>query len=169
MCAVAGEVADGVRLHPVCTAKFIDEQVLPNLARGAARSKRDVDDVEVCMKPLIGTAPDEERLEQVVNTVRARVSFYLSTPSYRRTFQLHDWGDIAEQASQLSRAKQWDDLPALVTDEMLHTVATIGTYDEIAGKLNDRYSDRVDRIEFSTPVANEDDAAALKEILSQIR
>lgn len=169
MCAVAGEVADGVRLHPVCTAKFIDEQVLPNLASGAARSKRDVDDVEVCMKPLIGTAPDEERLEQVVNTVRARVSFYLSTPSYRRTFQLHDWGDIAEQASQLSRAKQWDDLPALVTDEMLHTVATIGTYDEIAGKLNDRYSDRVDRIEFSTPVANEDDAAALKEILSQIR
>lgn len=169
MCAVAGEVADGVRLHPVCTAKFIDEQVLPNLARGAARSKRDVDDVEVCMKPLIGTAPDEERLEQVVNTVRARVSFYLSTPSYRRTFQLHDWGDIAEQASQLSRAKQWDDLPALVTDEMLHTVATIGTYDEIAEKLNDRYSDRVDRIEFSTPVANEDDAAALKEILSQIR
>ena len=169
MCAVAGEVADGVRLHPVCTAKFIDEQVLPNLARGAARSKRDVDDVEVCMKPLIGTAPDEERLEQVANTVRARVSFYLSTPSYRRTFQLHDWGDIAEQASQLSRAKRWDDLPALVTDEMLHTVATIGTYDEIAGKLNDRYSDRVDRIEFSTPVANEDDAAALKEILSQIR
>jgi hypothetical protein len=52
---------------------------------------------------------------------------------------------------------------------MLHTVATIGTYGEIAGKLNDRYSDRVDRIEFSTPVATEADAAALKEILSQIR
>jgi probable F420-dependent oxidoreductase len=169
MCAVAGEVADGVRLHPVCTAKFIDEQVLPNLARGAARSNRDVDDVEICMKPLIGTAPDEERLEQVVNTVRARVSFYLSTPSYRRTFQLHDWGDVAEQASQLSREQRWDDLPALVTDEMLHAVATIGTYDEIAGKLNDRYSDRVDRIEFSTPVATEEDAAALQEILSQIR
>ena len=27
MCAVAGEVADGVRLHPVCTPRFIDEAV----------------------------------------------------------------------------------------------------------------------------------------------
>jgi probable F420-dependent oxidoreductase len=169
MCAVAGEVADGVRLHPVCTAKFIDEQVLPNLARGAARSNRDVDQVEVCMKPLIGTAPTEERLEQVIKTVRERVSFYLSTPSYRRTFELHDWGDIARQASELSRAQRWDELSALVTDEMLHTVATIGTYDEIADKINDRYSNRVDRIEFSTPVNNEDDAETLKEILAQIR
>ena len=169
MCAVAGEVADGVRLHPVCTPKFIDEEVLPNLARGAARTRRDVNDVEICMKPLIGTAPDDERLERVTETVRARVSFYLSTPSYRRTFELHDWGDIAVHASELSRAKRWDELPALVSDEMLHTVATIGTYDEIAAKLSDRYSDRVDRIEFSIPVANDDDAATLGDILADIR
>jgi len=168
MCAVAGEVADGVRLHPVCTAKYIDEQVVPNLARGASRADRNVDDVEICMKPLIGTAPTEEQLEPIINTVRARVSFYLSTPSYRRTFQLHGWGDIAIQASELSRAQRWDELPALVNDEMLHTVATIGTHDEIADKLNVRYSGRVDRIEFSTPVTNENEATALKEILAQI-
>ena len=168
MCAVAGEVADGVRLHPVCTSKFIDEQVLPNLARGAARSDRDVDEVEVCMKPLIGTAPTAERLEQVVKTVRERVSFYLSTPSYRRTFELHGWGDVARQASELSRARRWDDLPRLVSDEMLHTVATIGTYDEIADKLNERYVGRVDRIEFSTPVNSQDDAETLRQILTQI-
>ena len=34
--------------------------------------------------------------------VRARVGFYLSTPSYRRTFELHGWGDIAEQAANLT-------------------------------------------------------------------
>jgi len=169
MCAVAGELADGVRLHPVCTAKFIDEQVLPNLTRGAARTNRDVDTVEICMKPLVGTAPDEAQLERVVNTVRARVAFYLSTPSYRRTFQLHNWGDIAEHASELSRAQRWDDLPGLVSDEMLHTVATVGTYNEIADKLNARYAGRVDRIEFSTPVTNEQDAETLKSILTQIR
>jgi alkanesulfonate monooxygenase SsuD/methylene tetrahydromethanopterin reductase-like flavin-dependent oxidoreductase (luciferase family) len=120
------------------------------------------------MKPLIGTAPTEERLEQVIKTVRERVSFYLSTPSYRRTFDLHDWGDIARQASELSRAQRWDELSSLVSDEMLHTVATIGTYDEIAGKINDRYSQRVDRIEFSTPVTTEEDAETLREILTQI-
>ena len=168
MCAVAGEVADGVRLHPVCTAKFIDEEVLPNLLRGAARTKRSIDEVEVCMKPLIGTAPTPERLDRVIDTVRARVSFYLSTPSYRRTFELHGWGDIAVRASELSRAQKWSELPGLVDDEMLHTVATIATYDDIAARLNERYGGRVDRIEFSTPVTNEEDAEALRTILSDI-
>jgi alkanesulfonate monooxygenase SsuD/methylene tetrahydromethanopterin reductase-like flavin-dependent oxidoreductase (luciferase family) len=168
MCALAGEVADGIRLHPTCTAKFIDEHVLPNLARGAARADRDADNVEVCMKPLIGTAPDEEQLERVIKTVRARVSFYLSTPSYRRTFETHGWLDIAHAASELSRLQRWGDLPDLVSDEMLHTFATIGTYSEIADKLNERYANRVDRIEFSTPVATEEDADTLKGILSQI-
>ncbi len=169
MCAVAGEVADGIRLHPVCTPKFIDEQVMPNLARGAARSGRDVGKVDICMKPLIGSASTQEQLDKVIRSVRARVGFYLSTPSYRRTFELHDWGDIAEHASTLSRANEWEELPDLVSDEMLHTVATIGTFDEIASKINDRYADRVDRIEFSIPVNNPDDADQLREILGALR
>ncbi len=168
MCALAGELADGVRLHPVCTPKFIDEKVLPALARGAARADRDVDDVEVCLKPLIGTAPDAQTLESVTETVRERVSFYLSTPSYRRTFELHGWGDIAREASELSRAKRWEDMPSLVSDEMLHTVATIGTHAEIAGMLNQRFAGRVDRIEFSTPVTSAADADRLQKILSQL-
>ena len=168
MCAVAGEVADGVRLHPVCTARFIDEEVVPSLTRGAARVDRDVDQVEICMKPLVGTAPDPAALERVTATVRERVAFYLSTPSYRRAFEIHGWADIASAASVLAREGRWDELPALVDDEMLHTVATIGTHDEIAAKLNERYSDRVDRIEFSTPVNDEHDAAVLKGILEQL-
>jgi probable F420-dependent oxidoreductase len=169
MCALAGEVADGIRLHPVVTAKFIDEQVVPHLARGAARTGRDPAEIEICMKPLIGTAANEANLERVIDIVRARVAFYLSTPSYRRAFDIHDWGDIARQASTLSREKRWDELPSLVTDEMLHTVATIGTFDDIAEKLNERYTNRVDRIEFSTPVTSPEDAAALREILSRLR
>ena len=169
MVAVAGEVADGVRLHPVCTPRFIDEEVHPHLARGAARTGRDVTAVEVCMKPLVGTAADEARLEVVKRTVRARVAFYLSTPAYRRTFELHGWGHIAEQAAALSKQQRWDDLPGLVHDEMLHTVATLATHDDIAGALAERYADRVDRVEFSLPVENERDAEALRAILQDLQ
>ncbi len=168
MVAMAGEVADGVRLHPVCTPAFIDAEVHPHIARGAARSGRDVAEVEVCMKPLIGTAPDEARLESVARTVRARVAFYLSTPSYRRTFELHGWGDIAEQAAALSKQQRWEELPGLVHDEMLHTVATVATHDQIATALNDRYSARVDRIEFSIPVRTAEDADAWRGILTDL-
>lgn len=169
MCAVAGEIADGVRLHPVVTTKFIDEEVLPAVARGAARTNRKVEDIEICLKPLIGTAPDAATLERVVRTVRARVAFYLSTPSYRPAFAVHGWTEIAEQASVLSRAQRWEELPNLVTDEMLHTVATIGTYDEIADKLNERFATRLDRIEFSVPVNSPADAEAFRAILAALR
>ena len=169
LCAVAGEVADGVRLHPVCTPKFVDEQVAPAVAKGAARAGRDVRSVEVCMKPLVGTASDASRLGAVAETVRARVAFYLSTPTYRRTFALHGWLDIAEQASELSRAQRWDELPRLVSDEMLHTVATIATHDEIAGALIAKYGARVDRIEFSMPVNGAADKEKLREILRRLR
>jgi probable F420-dependent oxidoreductase len=169
MCAVAGEVADGVRLHPVCTPKFIDEAVLPAVAHGAHRAGRPIGAVELCMKPLIGTAPDRGTLTRVSETVRARVAFYLSTPSYRRAFEIHDWGDIAVQASELARQRRWEELPGLVDDEMLHTVATVGTYDEIATKLRDRYRGRVDRIEFSIPVRSQDDAETLRSILDDVR
>ncbi len=168
MVAMAGEVADGVRLHPVCTPRFIDEEVHPNIARGAARTGRDVGQVEVCMKPLVGTAPAEEALAKVTQTVRERVAFYLSTPSYRRTFELHGWGDVAEQASRLSKQQEWEALPELVHDEMLHTVATLGTHDTIAAKLNDRYGSRVDRIEFSMPVTNPDEADTYRQILADL-
>ncbi|MEM8925372.1 MAG: TIGR03617 family F420-dependent LLM class oxidoreductase [Actinomycetota bacterium] len=169
MCAVAAEVADGLRLHPVCTPRFIDEQVVPAMVKGAARSGRDLDEVELCMKPLVGTAPDAEALARVAETVRARVAFYLSTPSYRRTFELHGWGDVARQASELVRNDRWDELPGMVDDEMLHTVATIGTHAEIAAKLNERYAGRVHRIEFSIPVNTPDDAEAFRAILQELR
>ncbi|MDH3295488.1 MAG: TIGR03617 family F420-dependent LLM class oxidoreductase [Acidimicrobiia bacterium] len=169
MCAVAGEVADGVRLHPVCTTDFIDQAVYPALAIGAARAGRSVDDVAVCMKPLVGTAVDPEALVGVTATVRERVAFYLSTPTYRRAFALHGWLDVARRASELARAQRWAELPSLVDDDMLHTVATIGTYDEIAGKLVGRYAGRVDRIEFSIPVTGPEDADRLQALLDDIR
>lgn len=168
MVAMAGEVADGVRLHPVCTPRFIDEEVHPNIARGAARTERSTDAVEVCMKPLIGTAPDQAALTKVTETVRARVAFYLSTPAYRRTFELHGWGDIAEQASVLSKQQSWDQLPELVHDEMLHTVATIGTHETIGGQLRERYANRVDRIEFSIPIHTPADSETFQTILTDL-
>lgn len=169
MCAVAGEVADGVRLHPICTERFIDESVKPALARGASRAGRDVAEVEVCMKPLVGTAPDEASLAAVERTVRARVAFYVSTPAYRRVLDLHGWGDLAERAARLSKEQRWEQLVRLVPDEVFHTIATIGTHDTIAEQLVQRYGERVDRIEFSIPVTGSEDAERLSELLPALR
>jgi probable F420-dependent oxidoreductase len=169
MCAVAGEVADGVRLHPICTTRFIDESVRPAVERGAVTVGRNPSEIEYCMKPLVATAPDEASLARVAETVRARVAFYLSTPAYRRVFDLHEWSEQAEQAAALSKAHRWDELSALVDDEMLRTVATVGTHATIADQLRERYGTRVDRIEFSIPVVAAGDGDTLRDLLAAIR
>ena len=169
MCAVAGEVADGVRLHPVCSPTYITKVMAPALDSGANRARRDPAEVDWCMKPLVATAPTDETLSKVVETVRARVAFYLSTPAYRPAFDVHEWTDLAEQATVLSREQRWEELPQLVDDQMLNTIATVGTYDEIGERLVARYGELIDRIEFSIPVTNSDEGTQLTSILRTLR
>ena len=168
MCAVVGEVADGIRLHPVCSPKYIEDIMVPAVERGATRTQRDPDVVDWCMKPLVATAPDQGRLEVVAESVRARVGFYLATPAYKAAFDVHGWGDRVDQAAALSREQRWEEIPPLVDDEMLHTIATVGTYDEIATLLNKRFGHLIDRVEFSIPVNDPDDASLLSFMVKEL-
>ena len=111
MCGVAGEVADGLRPHPVCTPKYIREVMLPQVRVGAARGKRDLKGFRVCMKILIATAPDKAALAEKIRDVRARVAFYASTPAYFPAFQAHGLDDLANELKVLSKAQRWEEMP----------------------------------------------------------
>lgn len=152
MCQVAGEVADGLRPHPVCTPHYIRQVMLPAVRRGAAKAGRRLDDFAIAMKPLVATAPDQASLASRVRDVRARVSFYASTPAYLACFEAHGLGDLARELQILSRAQRWEEMPARITDDVLNLYATIGTYDEIVDKLVARYGSLVTNIEFSIQV-----------------
>ena len=161
MCAVAGEVGDGIRPHPVCTPSYIAEVMLPAVRAGAVRAGRSLERFSVNMKPLIATAPDEVRLAPKVRDARARIAFYASTPGYRAAFEHLGLGDLADRASALSKAKRWEELPPLIDDEILHAFVTIGTYDDIAARLHERYGAVVTHCEFSVAVGDEADREAL--------
>jgi probable F420-dependent oxidoreductase len=161
LCTVAGEVADGVRPHPVCTPSYIRSVMLPAVRRGAQKSGRSLDGFRVAMKPLVASARTPEALVPKVRDARARIAFYASTPGYARAFEHHGLGDLATEAQQLSRAQRWEELPALIDDAVLHEFVTVGTYDEIGGKLLRRYGDVVTDIEFSIAVAGDQDRDTL--------
>ncbi len=169
MCEVAGEVADGVRPHPVCTARYIEEVMWPAVRRGAARSGRALDDFALSIKPLIATAPDAESLAARVRDVRARVAFYASTPAYRAAFAAHGLGELADEMKGLSKSQRWEEMPALIDDEVLGLYACVGTWDEIADVLATRYRGLVTNVEFSIPVASEADAGRLRGMLAALR
>ena len=169
MCRVAGEVADGVRAHPVCTPKYIAEVMLPAVADGAARQNRDPHQVSMCMKPLVATAADGVTLEKRIETVRARIAFYASTPGYRAAFEVHGLGDLADRLSQYSRAQRWNEMEALIDDEVLNTYAVVGTYDEIGELLKARFGELVTHLEFGIPVDTDTDKEKLTSLLTELR
>jgi probable F420-dependent oxidoreductase len=169
MARVAGRVADGLRPHPICTRRYLDEVIGPAIRAGAADTGRDADRVEVCASPLIVTAADEAALAARVSDVRARIAFYASTRTYRPVFDLHGWDDVAERLSVLSREQRWEEMERHVTDEMVDTVAVVGMYDEIAERVWRRYEGACAKVEFSIPVRTPDDEARLGSMVAEVQ
>jgi probable F420-dependent oxidoreductase len=169
MCRVAGEVADGLRPHPVCTPRYIREVMLPAATEGAERAGRDPKALAIAMKPLVCTAPDAATLARRLPDVRARVAFYCSTPAYRATFELHGLGALADELAVLSKAQRWEEMPGRISDEVLHTYATVGTYDEIGRRLVDRYGGLVTDIEFSIACTTPEERTHMRRLLAELR
>jgi len=169
MCRVAGEVADGIRPHPVCTPSYIEEVMLPAVRAGARRGGRSLEHFQVAMKPLVAAAPDARELELKVRDARARIAFYASTPSYVAAFEHLGLGDLAREAQQLSRAQRWEELPPLIDDATLERFVVIGTYDVVAQRLVERYGRVVTHAEFSIPVRNDWERETLARMVREVR
>ncbi|MGR8947268.1 MAG: TIGR03617 family F420-dependent LLM class oxidoreductase [Gammaproteobacteria bacterium] len=169
MSEVAGEVADGLRPHPVCTAEYIEQIMLPAVERGKRKYQRENSPFSISIKPLIATAADEETLAAKIRDIRARVAFYASTPAYRAAFDMHGLGDLADELKHLSKAQRWAEMPQFISDDILNRYATVGMYNEIAQKLKARYGKLVTNVEFSIPVNNDADASTLKSMLNILR
>jgi probable F420-dependent oxidoreductase len=169
MCQIAGEVADGIRAHPVCTPHYIAEVMRPAAQKGAAKAGRDFNGFEVAAMPLIATAPDRAGLETRVRDVRARIAFYASTPTYLVAFESQGYGEVARSLQGYSRAQRWEEMPGFIDDEMLDRYAVIGTHDEIAGKLRERFAAVATHLEFAIPVAGDADKTTLRNLLATLR
>jgi probable F420-dependent oxidoreductase len=169
MCQVAGEVADGIRAHPVATPRYIAETMLPAARSGAAKAGRDLRNFTMCAMPLVAAAADPATLAERVRNVRARVAFYASTPAYLAAFDSEGYGEIAQRLQGYARAQRWEEMPGLVSDAMLDTYAVIGTYAEIAGKLRARYATVATALEFAIPLTGAGDEATLRGLLGSLR
>lgn len=169
MCQVAGEVADGIRPHPVCTPSYIEQVMLPAVREGARKAGRSLENFSVSMKPLVAAAPNEEQLQPKIRDARARIAFYASTPAYLAAFEHLGLQDLVAEAKLLSRVQDWEALPKLISDDVLHQFAVIGTYDTVGKKLVERFGKVVTNSEFSIPVRNESERDTLAQMVKDIK
>jgi len=175
MCRLAGEVADGVLLHPFHTGLYVRETVAPaveagRVEGGRADADRTGDGFTVHACPIVCTGSTDEELERAEAGVRQLVAFYGSTPAYRVTLDAHGWGDLQPELRELTKSGRWAELPSLLTDEVVDALVVRGAPSEIAGALAARYAGTVDRVGLSMPYQTESDTlAAIVEGFRQLR
>lgn len=146
MTGVAGEVADGLLVHPFSTARYLREVTLPALAKGLQRADARDRPFEVTAPSFVVTGDTEEEYAAADRAARERIAFYASTPAYRGVLEIHGWGPVQEELNALSKAGRWKDMGDLIDDDMLDAFAVSGAPAEIGGKLAERYGDVCDRV-----------------------
>lgn len=143
---VAGEVADGVHVHPMHSVHYIENRLLPQVAEGAEAAGRDMSDIDL-MVPVFAIPGDtpEERAP-LLHRAKTQVAFYGTTPNY--AFQFTDLGyeGVTESLGKLMKAGDMQGMADTITDDMLDHFALVSTWDEMPGRLLERYGNRAARV-----------------------
>lgn len=158
MTEVAGEVADGLLVHPFSTERYIREVTLPALERGLAKSGREPQDVPISFSGLVATGENDEELEDATSKVRGQIAFYGSTPAYRGVLELHGWGDLQSELNALSKTGQWEQMGELIDDEVLNTFSVVAVPSEVGAVVRERLNDVISRFSIYAPYALSDTA-----------
>jgi probable F420-dependent oxidoreductase len=146
MTTVAGEVGDGLLVHPFTTERYLREATLPVFGAGLARSNRERSHVEVALPVMVVTGASEEDFASAARAVKRQIGFYASTPAYRPVLDAHGWGDLQPELNTLSKQGDWRGMTAMVDDDMLGTFAVVAEPGAVAETIAGRYGDVVDRI-----------------------
>jgi probable F420-dependent oxidoreductase len=147
---LAGELCEGFHVHPFHSPEYLRRTVKPAIAEGAREANRPAGGVELATSVFV--VPGGADAEGQREAVRAQISFYASTPTYRTVLEAHGWEPVGERLGVLAREKKWREMPALVTDEMLGAFVVQAAPEELGPALEERYSGLVDRVSLYLPL-----------------
>ncbi|MEU0496109.1 TIGR03617 family F420-dependent LLM class oxidoreductase [Mycobacterium sp. NPDC006124] len=139
MTRATAEVADGLLVMPFGSKRFLHEVTMPAVREGLAAAGRGADDLAVVPEIIVSVGEDHA-------STRMLLAFYGSTPAYRPVLDAHGWGDLQPELNAMSKQGRWQEMPTLIDDEVLHTIAACGTPAEVAAHVRDRVDGISDRI-----------------------
>jgi len=143
---LAGELCDGFHVHPFHSPEYVRRVVRPGIAAGAAEAGRSPEEVRLATSVFVITGESREELEAQREAMRAQAAFYASTPTYRTVLEVHGWQGVGERLSELARRKRWEEMPGLISDEMLSAFAVEAPPEELGEALRERYGGLMERI-----------------------
>ena len=132
MARMAGDVADGLLGHIICSTRWIDEVLVPSFETGLARSGRSRSDFT--FTPGVCVAIDDDE-RAAYDAARRTLAFYATVRTYAPLFEIHGFG---EQAAAVRAAFRAGDLAAVaghVSDAMVDSYCAAGPLDKVRAKV----------------------------------
>lgn len=145
MSEMAATVADGILVMPFNSARHMEERTVPAIERGLRAAGRARAGFEVTVEVIVGVGRDETELA-AARGVRHLVAFYGSTPAYRPVLDVEGRGDLQPELNERSKRGDWAGMADLVPDDLLETIAVLGTPAACAAQIVERYGGHADRI-----------------------
>lgn len=161
MVRMAGEVADGVHVHPLHSRRYLDERLLPGVAAGIATAGRDPGAVALAVPVFTVVGDSEEERAPWRALARSQIAFYGSTRNYAFQFDLLGWEGTSARLNERLKAGDLAGMADLITDEMLAELAVEASWDDLADQLVSRYGGIASRLilYFADAVRRRDPAA----------
>jgi probable F420-dependent oxidoreductase len=157
MLRMAGEVADGVHVHPIGEPGYLARHVLPAIAAGAAAAGRPADQVSVIVPVTTIVGDDDAEIAASRDMARTSLSFYGSTPNYAFIWDEAGFEGTTERIRVRQKAGDFAGMAAEITDEHLAVFCTEASWDDLADALIATYAGVVDRLVFYNPVFDRPD------------
>lgn len=145
MTEVAGEVADGMIVHPFTTETYLREVSLPALERGWAKSGRKREDFDISYPVFVVTGRDERELDQAKVATKQQLAFYGSTPAYKPVLDSIGAGELQPELNAMSKQGRWTEMGSLFTDDVMNAFAIVAEPRDIANQIKTRFGDVIDR------------------------
>jgi probable F420-dependent oxidoreductase len=168
MLRMAGEVADGVHVHPIGEPGYIGRHVLPNVAAGAAKAGRSASDVAIVVPVMTIVGDTDEERDTQRESVRASMAFYGSTPNYAFIWDEAGFEGTTARIREKQKAGDLAGMAAQVSDDHVAAFATETTWDSLAGALTDKYGATATRLVLYNAVGDPDRFERYGEVARQV-
>ncbi len=166
MLRMAGRCADGVRLHPLCSRRYLEQVCLPALEEGMRRAGRRRENFDLHGGGFVVTGPDESAMAGPMERVRARVAFYASTRTYRPILALHGLEELGDRLHALSVAGRWGEMPGVIGDDVVRIFAVCAPFPELPAAIAARYGGAADAFDLALPAGTP--AGLARELVAEI-
>ena len=144
---MAGDVADGLIGHPMCSLRWLDEVLVANFEAGITRSGRDRPGFDFIPTVCCAISDDERAAYEAC---RRTIAFYATVRTYAPLWEMHGFGEAAREVGNAFRAGDVARMPDLIPDEMVDAYCAAGPLDKVRARL-EAVAERGDGVFLSPP------------------